>query len=158
MTEITGETVWVLSHGEYSDYRVMCACPSKDAAELLAARFNSTTSSYDSASVEELPICGPDTQQVEILHVTANLWDNGKESETKTSIRTVWPFADFAGMPSAVSWRWVRAPVHNSAGGRLDVEGVDHERVRKVFGERRAQILADETGQLRKAGERTGGA
>lgn len=116
------ETVWVLAAGEYSDYRVMCACPSKEEAE------------------------------------TTNLWDNGKESETKTSMRTVWPFADYAGIPSAVSWRWVRAPVHNNAGGRLTVEGIDHERVRKVFSERRAEIIGDETNQMRKVGERVGGA
>ena len=154
-----GEVVWALSSGEYSDYHVMCVCPSKEDAGTLAARYNADSGPFgDAARVESLPVAGPDTQRVEILHLSTTLWDNGTESDTKQHVRTVWPFADYAGIPGAAAWRWVRAPMHRDAGGRLDVEGIDHERVRKVYSERRAEILADETGQLRKAPERKGGA
>jgi mRNA-degrading endonuclease toxin of MazEF toxin-antitoxin module len=34
--------------------------------------------------------------------------------------------------------------MHHDQGGRLEVWGTDHERVRKVYGDRRALIISDD--------------
>jgi hypothetical protein len=150
------DKVWTIASGEYSDYRVHCACPSKEDADLLASRLNATRNSgyYDDFVVEELPVCDRDTQQVTVLYLTTTLWDNGTESDSGERLNTVWPFDYDESARLAVTWRWVRAPMHHHTGGRLDVSGTDHERVRKVFSDRRAELLSDLA--LRKVPERAG--
>lgn len=155
MTDVNHE-IWVLSRGSYSSYRVMCACASKKDAETLAARYNAD-GGYDEAFVESILMVASDVSKVEVLHLHAELWDNGQETKHDPRVEVQWPFDDHTGLAATpVFWRWVRAPVHGGAGGRLEVGGTDHERVRKVFSDMRAEILADETGQIRKAKERKG--
>lgn len=135
--------VWVLSRGSYSDYRVLCVVSGKKKdAELLAARMNATQESYyDEVEVESLPVVTKDVQQVEILRLQVNIWDNGKTSDDHTNVRVEWPQDALFGTPE-LEWRWVRAPMHNNRGGRLEVWGSDHERVRKVFSDRIALIVS----------------
>jgi hypothetical protein len=148
-----GSQVFVLSRGEYSDYRVLCVCPDKVQAEQLAARYNADKSGYhsDVVEVEELWVFGGETQKLETLLLQTELFDNGNENAKDPMYTAVWPFDDWSGAATTpVQWRWVRAPMYHDKGGRLEVRGYDHERVRKVFSDRRAAILADETGLLRK--------
>ena len=147
------KTVWVISSGSYSDYQVHAVVKGKRKdAEALARRAN-VGRQWDQYEIERLPVVEADVQQVEILTLTTTLWDNGKESERGGHTRIEWPFDATYGTP-AVSWRWVRAPIYNNCGGRLDVYGTDHERVRRVFSDRRAQLMAD--GAMRKIGEASG--
>lgn len=163
MTDLEhGSIIYVLSRGEYSDYSVLCACPNKEQAEQLAARYNADKSEYhsDQVEVEELWVFGEQTQKLETLLLQTELFDNGTEKPKDPQVRAVWPFDDWSNAAKIpVQWRWVRAPMYHDKGGRLEVRGYDHERVRKVFSDRRAAILADETGLLRKEmrAEGTGG-
>ena len=135
--------VWVISKGSYSDYRVMCACPSKGAATSVVKRYNEIEQdSYDQAIVESLPMISADVQRVEVLSLSVEILDDGTERANRESTRIEWPF-DSIYPVQPVHWRWVRAPYIKHIGGRLDVSGTDHERVRKVFGDRRALIRSD---------------
>lgn len=152
------ESVWIISSGEYSDYSVLAVVKGgKKAAKSLAARANAHGSTYTEYRVEELPVVDADVERVEILTLTAEIRDAGPsvKEERDPYYRVEWPFDALYGAPS-VSWRWVRAPIHQGRGGRLEVHGVDHERVRKVYSERKAMLLADDA--FRAKQEAKGGA
>jgi hypothetical protein len=136
---------YVLSQGSYSDYRVICVVDgTKKDAEALAARMNPDPGedSYSNPiEVEEMAVLGPDAQPVEVLKLSVTIWDNGKTEGPEPYKKTIWPGTDWEGTYS-VYWRWVRASIHKDRGGRLEVSGTDHERVRKVFSDRIALIIS----------------
>jgi hypothetical protein len=139
------ETIYVVSAGSYSDYRVLCACPTKRDADAVAAKIRASDSWKSDARVETLEMVSADVQQVAILRLSETLWDDGTVSEYRDTTAHEWPFDGLYGDGSvAVRWRWVRAPCHNGIGGRLEVSGVDHERVRRVFSERKALVRTDD--------------
>lgn len=146
------DTIWVVSRGEYSDYSVLCACPTKKDAEKLAQRIRQpepNSFSYDrDARVEELPMLTGAAEPKEVLHLTETVWDDGTTEKHIERTRLEWPWTT-SGTPR-VAWRWVRAPMHNGRGGRLEVHGVDHRAVRRTFSDRRAQLLAEDAFRLRK--------
>lgn len=140
------KTMWVISSGSYSDYRVQAVCDSKETAETIVARANADRSGgYRSEyEVEELVYMDdPKVQKVETLRLSVTIWDDGTETQDTQAYDVEWPFDSLYGLTEC-EWRWVRAPVHDGKGGRLDIRGTDHERVRKVFGERRALIHSDD--------------
>jgi len=140
--------VYAVSKGSYSDYRVMCVCPTKKDAKRVAAKYNANTT-YEKAGVETLLVVDGDVQQVEVLSLSTTLWDDGTESAQRETYRVEWPFDALFGTPRA-EWRWVRAPMHHDQGGRLDVHGIDHELVRRVFSEQRAALIADDAYRARR--------
>jgi len=147
------DKMWALSSGSYSDYRVLCVCPSKKVAKQLAARYNADNRSYDEVYVEQIAfVSDPDIQRIEIMSMFQEIWDNGEISEPRQQYRVEWPF-DLLYPEAAVpvSVRWVRAPIHHNKGGRLEVHGTDHERVRKTFSEMSAALRTDDA--LRAKGE-----
>lgn len=151
----TPEIAWVLSRGEYSDYRVLAVVNgTKKDAEYIAARANAegTSSYYDKVEVEELPIVTRDVEKVEVLMMSVTIWDDGHTTDDRTSIRIEWPFDALFGTPD-LRWRWVRAPIHNDKGGRLEVWGTDHDRVKKVFSDRIALIVSGDPLRQRREAE-----
>jgi len=148
-------TMWVIASGSYSDYRVHAVCDSKKTAKTIAARANADRDGYhDDYVIEELVyVDDPQISKVETLRLSVNIWDDGTETEDRESYSVEWPFDTLYGL-SDCTWRWVRAPMHKNKGGRLEVSGTDHERVRKVFGERRALIHSDDA--FASKGEITG--
>lgn len=144
-------TIWAISSGSYSDYRVLCVVDGTKAdAEELAQRMRGMSDDIwtgSDVSVEALAFVRPDVQPVEILHMRVTVWDNGTTSEERTDVRREWPF-DPLYESGLLSWRWVRAPIHKGKGGRLEVMGTDHERVRRVFSDRRAQLMAEDAFRL----------
>lgn len=145
------KTMWVLSSGSYSDYRVHAVCDSKATAKRIAARAKATKSAWRSEyEIEELAyVDDPDLKPVETLDLAVDIYDDGRESEPRESFRVEWEFDPLYELSDCL-WRWVRAPIHNGRGGRLEVRGTDHERVRKVFGERRALIHSDDAFRSKK--------
>lgn len=139
----SGDWVWVVSTGSYSDYRVLCACPTKKDAERVARKYGSD------AGIESLPIVGGEVEKVDVLHLSTTLWDDGAETDTSDRISHCWPFEPWEDVAPLI-WRWVRAPMHKNKGGRLDVHGTDHTRVRKVFSDRRAETIAEPAVRMRK--------
>lgn len=101
---------------------------------------------------EELALVDPKVEKVEILRLQVEIFDNGTTKDQGPQIRVEWPFDALYGTP-ALRWRWVRAPMYNNQGGRLEVWGIDHERVRRVFSDRRAMIIADDAARLRPEAE-----
>jgi hypothetical protein len=153
MSEV--ETVWALSRGSYSDYRVLCIVRGgEDEAKLLAARANAAGDELyeDPYEAEELAVVDPDVQKVEILTLTSEIFDDGRTKESDPRIRVEWPFDALYGTPS-LRWRWVRAPMYRDKGGRLEVWGTDHERVRRVFSDRRAMLMTDDAMRARTEAE-----
>lgn len=135
--------MWVVSAGSYSDYRVLAVCDCKKTAVKLVDRYNAG-GSYGYARVESLSyVDDPNISRVEVLSMSTTLWDDGSEDVQDNQFRVEWPFEPLYTHEDCV-WRWVRAPIHGGKGGRLDVYGTDHERVRKVFGERRALLIMDD--------------
>jgi hypothetical protein len=138
--------MWAVSRGSYSDYTVLCLLKTKAEAKTLVKRMIEAGDDMygDPPRVEEIPVVTADVEQVDILRMQVTLWDGGGEAEASATHWTKWPF-DTIWIEDAqpVHWRWVRAPCHNGRGGRLEVAGTDHERVRKVFGERKALIQTD---------------
>lgn len=147
--------VWAISSGCYSDYGVLCICPSKSEAEALKQRITAERigyyAHYDDLRVEPFKVVDSSIDPVEILSMQVEVWDDGSMTKTRQAVRREWPF-DSDARP--LMWRWVRAPIHDGQGGRLEVSGTDHERVRRVFSDRRAQVLADDA--FRMSTERKG--
>jgi hypothetical protein len=152
---MSAETVHVISSGSYSDYRVHAVVKgSKADAERLAERANGIKDTYhDDYEIETLPVVTPDVERVSILHIQEQIWDDGTTTDRHEQTSVEWPFDTLYDL-SEMTWRWVRAPMHKNRGGRLEVRGTDHERVRKVFSDRRAALMVDDA--LRAVRERQG--
>lgn len=142
---MTGRVAYVVSRGTYSDYRVLAVADSKKRAKKMADALNEDVSSYDRAEVETLPYFDRDPEKVTIYGLMAELMDNGSVRNERQADRVEWEhdtlYPEYA-VP--VHWRWVRAPMYHGKGGRLEVHGTDRERVRKVYSEKRAEILSGE--------------
>lgn len=145
------ETMFVVSHGEYSDYSVLCICRTKADAEAIVAKLTAgndenadpDVSYYPDARVQEFPVCDGGVEPVAYLGMYAEIYDDGRTAEDRARLTSEWPFGWRAPLPR-VSWRWVRAPVYAGKGGRLEVEGTDIERVRRVFSDRKAMLMTDD--------------
>lgn len=154
---MSAKVQWVVSRGSYSDYRVLCACPSKKAAKAIAAAVNTATGDesgdYYSAFVESLPIIER-AEMVTVYGLVAEVFDNGTTAETKEIVREECN-ADmlYPHYFRPAHKRWIRAPYLQGRpikGGRLEVFGTDLERVRRVFSDTRAQLIADPALRARK--------
>lgn len=143
------ESVWCVSKGSYSDYRVLCVCPNRAVAELIAQDIN-RGDSYADAQVEQLPMIR-ESRRVTVYGLQEEIWDSGKTSGRRETTR-VEHEADllYPENNRPVFKRWVRPPIQNERGGRLEVHGTDLERVRKVFSDTRAQLLTDDALRARK--------
>lgn len=124
-----------LVSGEYSDFHVVGICLSKKDAKEAMLRINAEEgNSYNSVDIDRYPVLDGTVHKVDVLRMSRTFWDDGREEKGyggREYIQREWDYEN----PTGLSWLWVRAPVHNNKGGRLDIQGSDHERVRKVFGE-----------------------
>lgn len=143
------EVIWVVSTGEYSDYRVMCACPTKADANAVMKKYNESGDNWSDARVEQLPVVEASVEQIDVLTMEITIQDDDSLRDRGQRIRTEWPF-DSLYPHSPVTWRWVRAPIHRGQAGRLEVSGTDHTRVRRVFSDKQAELLASPGLRLRR--------
>jgi hypothetical protein len=144
-------TVWVVSSGSYSDYRVHCAAPSKKAAQGIVDALNGDeTYNY---FIEQVPVIDK-AEKVTIYGVEAIVTDRGTVREESVRDRDEWNVDPlYPERLRPVTVRWVRAPIYNGQAGRLEVYGTDRERVRKTFSDMKAQLVVDPA--LRKRREFT---
>lgn len=153
--EQTGPVAYAISYGSYSDYGVDCILLDKDEAEQLCAQMNQYHNGYYERFVEEFPLVRlPQTPVTELrmdfsygvrvqkpgtprftLEREHFYFDTSQHRETERT-RTVFPFEEEA------------VPALKVDGGdvHFSVWGYDIERVRKVYSERRAQIIAEKEG------------
>lgn len=150
---------WVVTRGSYSDYRVLCVVDSRKRAKKIAKLLSGDCG--DECRVEVLPYLNRDPVRVNVLGLSEELMDDGSTYEAKEISRSEWEMdMTYPEFNRPVYWRWVRAPYltgksiwvkqRGSEGGRLEVHGTDHERARKVFSEKRAEILMCEPLRHRK--------
>ena len=145
-------TVWVVSSGSYSDYRVHCAAPSERAAKEIAAAMNADHARGD-YMVESLPVIDR-AERVTIYGNEAVITDDATVTDEGARDRKEWNVNPlYPERLRPVTVRWVRASVYRGRAGRLEVYGLDEERVRKTYSDMRAQLLADPA--LRKRREFT---
>lgn len=147
--------VWAVVKGDYSDYRVMCVCPTKDRATLVAAAYNTADDEdgyrWGEARVESLLWLDREPKKIIVYTRTVTVWDDGTTSDQGERQRVEWEIDMlYPEQVRPASWRWVRAPMHKDKGGRLDVAGTDKRRVGKVFSEKRAQLIADDVMRARR--------
>jgi hypothetical protein len=146
------QQVWLVSSGEYSDYSVDRLFATKELAdEYVSARGWRDLEEYGALQVEEesKPLITEVSEPVLWLQVRGSVgwvtwkspsWNTG---EDPTEEQHAWfPGIDEGPGPKACEarqtvWEYEHPNVS------LWVEGYDIERVRKVYSERRAQILAD---------------
>ena len=103
--------------------------------------------------VESLPVIDR-AERVTIYGVEAIVTDNGTVREESVRDRDEWNVDPlYPQRLRPVTVRWVRAPIYHGRAGRLEVYGLDEERVRKTYSDMRAQLLADP--ELRKRREFT---
>lgn len=142
--------LWVISTGEYSDYRVLAAFANKELAED-AARMRAPDGWRDEYRVETLPYF-EDKPKLVTLHLhNVEVWDDGTTSDPVIRERTEVEFDMLYGhYKRPVGWRWVRAPIHQGKGGRLEVYGTSRQRVAKVFSDTRARLLADDAFRMQR--------
>lgn len=147
--------MYALSQGDYSDYRVIGICETREIADATAARINGLEgrSSYYEVNVEEIAVLDESVHQIIVHHMSVEILDDGTTAHERSHDRTLWSY-ELTEIAEA-KWRWVRAPYIQDRGGRLNVHGTDLERVRKVLSEQRAALLADPA--YRDRVEMTGG-
>lgn len=149
---MSGGHVWLVSSGSYSDYRVLCAAPSKKAAQDIVRTLNAADE-WAEYFAEQVPVI-EQAERVTVYALEAIIADAGTVREELVCDRDEWnvdPLYPERRRPVTV--RWVRAPCYNGRAGRLEVYGTDQERVRKTFSDMKAQLLADPV--LRKRREFT---
>ena len=137
---MSDKSVWLVSSGSYSDYRVHCAAPSKKAAQGIVAALNGDeTYNY---FIEQVPVIDK-AEKVTIYGIESIITDDGTVREESVRERSEWNVDPlFPERMHPVTVRWVRALIYHQA-GRLEVYGTDEERVRKTYSDMRAQLLAD---------------
>lgn len=141
------KTVWAISSGSYSDYRVDAVCESKEIAEATAAKMNMLENRrYEEYGVEELPLIDESVHKVVVYYMNVEILDAGGIGAERQWETQEWSHDNDA---TEAAWRWTRAPYIGTRGGRLDVWGTDQERVRKVLGDQRAMLMADDAYRAR---------
>ena len=136
------DRVWLVSSGSYSDYRVHCAAPSKKAAQGIVDALNGDDE-WIKYFVERVPVVDK-AEKVTIYGVEAIVTDDGTVREESVRDRDEWNVDPlYPQRLRPVTVRWVRAPIYNGQAGRLEVYGLDEERVRKTYSDMRAELIAD---------------
>ena len=138
---MSDKSVWLVSSGSYSDYRVHCAAPSKRGAREIVAALNGADE-WTKYFVEQVPVIEK-AERITVYGIKAIIEDAGTVREESVRDREEWnvnPLRPERLRPVTV--RWVRALIYHQA-GRLEVYGTDRERVRKTFSDLKAQLLVD---------------
>lgn len=130
-------TVYVVTEGEYSDYRILAVFSDQATAEALAA-----STGYPERGVEEWDLLGPDTQVLTKLTMTVEVVRTEHDAivERYASERTE-PVLGEAW--NSYMSGWPKLSSINPPRVSVVVEGTDHDRVRKVYSERRARAVAE---------------
>ncbi len=140
------KTLYVVSSGEYSDYRVLAAFESEGHANDWRDAIRADEDGWNrDAFVEQLELVPNSMKPAKrtLFVKSAELLDTGEVEEREISETSDWFFGHRAGgMSDRPSVRYVRAPCHKDQGGRLEIEGFNRDAVLKVFSERLAKWRA----------------
>lgn len=147
--------MWAVSQGEYSDYRVQFLCETKEDAETAVKNWNEKDG-YGAPFIESFPIySASDVEVLETYSIGCHLAVSDQidpRHQTQVDqgsyeyVYKSWAFSgqnpedDMDHTNSKVEWTWTN---YNEKVGYLHVRGQDRERVRRVFSDRRAELLAN---------------
>lgn len=129
------EKVWAVTEGSYSDYRVIAVFTTEAMAKEAVEKGMGD-------AVEDLPMYEEVPERISILTIGCRM---PVPSGKKWGLHKDWePFREWSHteliFPDIDTWR-KRLQV-NHTDQALTVSGADHERVRKVFGEKKAEAGA----------------
>lgn len=166
---VTATTVWLLTHGSYSSYGPLAAFATEAEARALVETLGGTDDYRSEFHVEEFPILPPGAIVVEALppvaHGTIAVYWTGavcgerpRDDEVfvtpRQNVRLTDKFYDVidrrAGYTDEIADGVPDLEVkaygfeqQYTIGTSLQVRGLDVERVRKVYSEKRAELLAN---------------
>ena len=135
------KSIWAVTRGSYSDYRVLCICEDKATATNFANNYNSRRVEYiDEAEVEEFKYYPKDSQpkRITTYRSEAKLYDDRHVTDVKYWNYTEWEFETYCDIPPAKrpNVEYCRAPIFNNKGGFLRISCQDKESVAKATTER----------------------
>lgn len=138
--------MWVVGHCGY-EYRPLAVCRSKKEADRLAAKMRAYSANggddmygyFDDVQVDSIMVTDGDLEPDRLYVRMVELWDNGTSDPVRAHSTLQWPFYQYKHAPDSVPrWRWVRAPIHDGNGGRLEVWGLDGATVDALLAEKLA--------------------
>lgn len=130
----------VIVSGEYSDFSVHALVTGTvEQAEALVARMNEGRT-YDPYRVMALPVIAHDAEPYPTLRLDVWITADGEVVNEFTEEVDEWPIGE-----RGPGHRWFWFPAQGRDAGTLRVFGHDIERVRKVYSDLRARIIADPT-------------
>jgi len=139
-------TIWVVSSGSYSDYRVHAVFADELAAKRAVGMERKPYG--ESYVVETLPFfaTGEFAEMVTEYRHNIVLWDDGRSDQEHVSEETGPEFDLTYGPPPArPQVRYVRAPIYGNKGGRIEVRGADRAAVDKTLTDKVAEWRANPT-------------
>lgn len=137
---MSGE-IWLVSSGSYSDYSIFCAAPSEEEAGKIAAKMNDKEKNrWDDYEVESFPLVTSDelVYREYLVLSSHNQWaaKPPRPAHEREWSRMGWEF----GKPTCEVIG--TGGVQEDGSYSLTVQGSDIERVRKVYAEKIAEIVA----------------
>ena len=142
-------TVYGVSHGNYSDYTVLFLCADKKLAEKSAAALRGESDGwYRDAGVEGFVMFDEPPKQVTVYTMQALVKDGevlgsyGRIPEPKLTQKDEWEWDTDAKQRPSV--RVYTAPVTGPKAKNITVHGTDKSGVLKAYSDRITQMLAEE--------------
>lgn len=129
--------VYAITSGEYSGYRVLAVCEDKKTAERWARAING----QQDARVEAMTYikAGEPPRRQHRVDVIETWWDSGQVEDFDCEEVDEYAIASYRGeAPARPVVRFVRAPVHNGRGGRIEVAARTKVEAMKVYSEQKA--------------------
>lgn len=127
-------TVWAISTGSYSDYEVHALFATKELAE----QANGTLREWDRNGVTEFTLYDEMPPALEKLTLCCEFDQDGFPHDSEPEIEWVTPW----GGDESEFWLWnpgsFGGSLFRALRHRLTVCGFDHERVRRIYSDRRA--------------------
>lgn len=136
---------WAATSGSYSDYRICAVFATKRQAEAAVAAAQMAEDAWPNPdSVVEFFFYseGAEPRLLTVYNRQVTIWDDGTFEEHDLRIRTEWEYDQLfdRGSDRRPSVRFVRAPMHNNKGGRLEVRGIDEQAVAQAYSDNLARI------------------
>lgn len=141
--------VWALTTGSYSDYSIKALFTKKRLAKaaMLVNKADSEAWSYGDENVETFYLYDEVPEPSTTWYYQANLWDDGTVTEERLTSTTALPWNHWWGEGTERPHvRYVRAPIHQNRGGRLEVRGSDEQAVKQAFSDNKARIRVERAG------------
>jgi len=144
-------TVWAVTRGSYSDYKVLAIFAANADAERHLATASASGIWNRAESVEQFDFYdeGEQPELITWYERSAVILDDGSATHENESVQTDWDYDQLYGHQTArPSVRFVRAPIYQDKGGRLEIRGTDRQAVNQSYGDNLAQIRygAEQTG------------